>query len=276
MWLLADLGEQLPDQLDFELTGGDLWALMLCQLFFSLLTLPYFAFWLWMLVHCYRTEPDRQFWLWILIIAQPIGTIAYFFLRYIPSKEFPTPAFLRRWTRHREITRKEIAAQQIGNAHQFVQWGDALREVGMLDQARQAYDSALAKDAVNLPALWGAAQVAASQKRYDDVRQFTQRVIEKDPQYKFGDVSLAYGRALNELGDFPAARTHLEQHVRRWRHPEGVYMLAKLCADQGDTAAARQHLQAMLQDIQASPLAIARKFGRWKSRGRQLLRKLPK
>ena len=56
---------------------------------------------------------------------------------------------------------------------------------------------------------------------------------------------------------------------------EAMYLLAKLCADQGDASAARQHLTGMIQDINGSPAAIGRKFGRWKSRGRQLLRKLP-
>ena len=275
MWLLADVAQRIQDEPVPPLDPTALWVVLFFEVVASLLTVPYFAFWIWMLIHCYRTEPDRQFWIWILIIAQPIGPVAYFFLRFLPSKEFPAPAFLRRWTRGRELMRKESAAHQIGNPHQFVQWGDVLREVGKLDQAREAYDCALAKDPDNLPALWGAAQVAVSQKRYGDVCSLTKRVLEKDPQYKFGDVSLAYGRALNELGDGQAARAHLEQHVRRWRHPEGVYMLAKLCADQGDTAAARQHLQSLLQDINASPAAIARKFGRWKSRARQLLRKLP-
>ena len=136
----------------------------------SLMTIPYFVCLIWMLFHCYRTEPDRQFWIWILIIAQPIGPIAYFVLRYLPSKEFPAPSFLRRWTRGRELMRLETAAQQIGNPHQFVRWGDALREVGLFDRANESYRQALNKEAQNIQALWGSALVAASQKRFGDAR----------------------------------------------------------------------------------------------------------
>ena len=210
-----------------------------------------------------------------MIIAQGIGPVAYFVLRYLPAVEFPTPAFFRKWTRGRELARLETAAEQIGNPYQFVQWGDALREVGLLDQAEKAYARALNKDSQNLQALWGAAQVATNQKRFADVRSLTRRVLDKDAQYKFGDVSLAHGRALNELGEVDAARTHLEQHVRRWRHPESLFLLANLCAMQGDTTTARQHLVGLIHDIDGSPIAIARKFGRWKSLARQLLRKLP-
>ncbi len=275
MWLLAQVATQMADHPVPPLDHGTLWTIAILEILGSLLTLPYFGFLIWMLVHCYRTEPDRQFWIWILIIAQPIGAIAYFILRYLPSKEFPAPAFLRRWTRGRELVRLETAAEQIGNPHQFVQWGDALREVGQLDRASEAYDRALKKDPQNLQALWGSAQVAVSQKRFGDARSLSRRVLDKDAQYKFGDVSLVHGRSLNELGDLDAARTHFELHVRRWRHPEAMYLLARLCANQGDTIAAREHAKGLIQDVNGSPAAIARKFGRWKSRARQLLRKLP-
>ena len=240
----------------------------------SLFSLVYVPFWIWMLIHCFRTEPDRQFWIWILIIAQPIGTLAYFFLRYLPSREFSSPSFLRRWTRGRQLARLETAAEQIGNPHQYVQYGNALREVGLLDRANDAYQKALKKDARNIQALWGAAQVASLQKRFSDLQSLTRQILDQDPQYKFGDVSLEHGRALKELGDVNGARRHLEQHVKRWRHPEALYLVAELCAEQGDLQAAQETLQAVIQDINGSPTAIARKHGRWKSRAKRLLRKL--
>lgn len=276
MWLLAQVTRQFADAPVHQLDPFAWWLIRAFEISAFLGTFSYAAFWIWMLIHCYRTEPDRQFWIWILVIAQPIGPVAYFVLRYLPSKEFPAPAFLRRWTRGQELARLETAAQQIGNAHQFIQWGDALREVGLLDRAHEAYERALKKDGQNLQALWGSAQVAANCKRYADVRVFTRQVLDIDPQYKFGDVSLAHGRALNELGEFDAALDHLEQHVRRWRHPEAMYLLAKLHMSQGNMRAARLQLIGLIQDLNGSPTAIARKHGRWKSRARQMLRKLPK
>jgi hypothetical protein len=268
MWLLAAIAES-PSADDI---GSGM--MMFYEIIASLMTVPYLLFWVWMLFHCYRTEPDRQLWIWIMLIVQPIGTFAYFFLRYLPSKEFPTPSFMRRWTRGRQLARLETAAHQIGNPHQFIQWGNALREVGLLDQADDAFQQALKKDSQNIQALWGAAQIASTQQRYADLKLQTRQILDKDPQYKFGDVSLAYGRALKELHEFDAARAHLEQHVKRWRHPEAMYLLAELCANQGDTRAARDTLQALVQDLNGSPISIARKHGRWKSRAKQMLRKL--
>ena len=248
-----------------ELIGGGL----------SLLSLAYAGFWVWMVWHCVQTEPDRNFWLWLLIIVPAVGPIVYFVVRYLPAVDHQGPSFLRRWTRGRELSRLETAAVQIGNPHQFIQWGDALRDIGQLDQAASAYNRALAKDPQNLPGLWGAALVAAKQNRHQDVCRLTRQILDKDPQYKFGDVSLQYGKSILEQGDQVAATQHFEQHIRRWRHPEAVYLLASLYADQGNPQGARDHLQALMHDINGSPAAIARRSGRWKSRARQLLRKLP-
>lgn len=275
MWFLAQVEDLDIDPAFHQIDPELLWLTAIFQILFSLLTIPYLVFLIWMLIHSYRNEPDRFFWTWVMIVVQPFGAIAYFILRYLPSKEFPAPAFLRRWTRGREILRLETAAEQIGNPHQFVLWGDALREVGNIDKAREVYVRALKKEPQNLQALWGSAQIATAQKQYEEVKSFTRQILDQDPQYKFGDVSLSYGRALNELKDYEAARTHFENHVRRWRHPESLYLLAKLCVAQGDPTAARQNLQALIQDINGSPYAIARKFGRWKSLARQMLRKLP-
>jgi len=251
------------------------WMLGLAVFGITAIFALYYAFWLWMLIDCIVREPDRFFWIWLLVVASFPGAIVYAIVRFFPQRDFTAPTWLRGWTRGRELARLETASEQIGNAHQFIQWGDALRDIGRWDQADAAYRRAIEKDAKSQPALWGAAQVAVKRKRPDDVLTFCRRILDADPQYKFGDVSLAYGRALIDKQDFAAARAHLEQHVRRWRHPEAVYLLACRCRDDGDAAAAREHLLSLLRDLNASPTAIARKFGRWKSLARKMLRKLP-
>lgn len=277
MSLLATLtvfAQALPPEFESPDAGG--WLCAAFGLAVSGLGLLYTAFWAWMLIDCLLREPDRFFWIWLMVIVPFPGPVIYAALRFFPQRDFTAPKWLRSWTRGRELARLEAAAEQIGNPHQYIQWGQALREVGRLDQARSAYEAALKKEPNNLQALWGAALVAVDKHQPADVKHFCAQILALDPQYKFGDVSLAYVRALKDLGETAAMRQHLEQHVKRWRHPEAVYLLSQQCQADGDTAAAREHLVAMLRDIQGSPAAIARKFGRWRSRGRKLLRQLPK
>ncbi len=268
--LLAQL--EAPDFVGPQ-AGG--WICAAMGLLTTGMGLIYGIFWVWMLIDCLRREPDRFFWIWLLVIIPFPGAIVYSVMRFFPQSDVTAPKWMRNLLRGKELARLEAAAHQIGNPHQYIQWGEVLREVGQLNAARDAFNAALRKEPASLPALWGACQVAVLQHRPQDVKELAGRVLAIDPQYKFGDVSLAYGRALKDLGETAALREHLEKHVRRWRHPEAVYLLACRCRDDGDTAAAREQLQSMLRDIHGSPSAIARKFGRWRSLGRRMLRQLP-
>lgn len=271
--LLAEAGTVHPvDQMYLELAV----PFLVVGMFFWFLTLVYSAFWIWMLVHCFRTEPDRFFWIWLMVIIPFPGALIYGIVRYLPEANLKPPEFMRRWTRGKELQRLESAAQQIGNPHQFVQWGEALNDVGRVAEAQDAFQQAVDRDPRNCQALWGLAQTQFARKQYEPALYAVDRVLEIDPQYKFGDASFLKGRCLMELGREDEARDHLAAHVRRWRHPEALYRLAVLQQKSGDVAAARQTLVAMLQDLATSPAAIARKFGRWKSRAKKMLRGLLK
>ena len=212
----------------------------------------YLLFWVWMLVDCLRKDPDRFLWFWVILIFQPFGALIYFFLRWLPTNQFQLPEFARPLLRQRRLNELETAAMQIGNAYQFVRWGDALKDAGVFQKSLAAYQQALAKEPDNLQALWGAAQ------------------------NKFGDVSLMYCKTICELDTPEKAREQLVVHTKRWRQPEALYLLATLEAEAGDHQTARKTLQSMLLDINGSPRGIARKFVRWKSKAKRLLNKLPK
>lgn len=252
------------------------WVFLLIMWAIAIIGLAYSAFWVWMLIHSVRFEPDKTFWLWLLVVAPFPGAIVYLVARVIPAADWKTPVWLQRFTRGKELTRLATATETIGNAHQFVQYGDALRDTAQWAEAAQAYEKALRKDPACMPALWGAALVATHQKKPEEVLRLCRQILDRDPQYRFGDASFAYAKALFDTGDTAAGRVHLEKHCQRWRHPEAVYLLAERCIAEGDHAAARAHLLDVLRDINGSPSAIARKHGRWKSRARRLLHQLPK
>lgn len=274
---LLMLAQEFADEYDPSLYEPVPFAPSPLEWFFgTAFSVLYFAFIIWMLVECLRKDPDRYLWMWLILLFQPFGAIIYFLVRWLPSNDLRAPRFLRKWFKSKEMHRLESAAAQIGNAYHHIQLGDALREAGQIDRAGTAYLRALEKEPKNLQALWGAALVDMEHHEFERARGRLEQVLEIDPQYKFGDVSLAYGRALGELARLDEARAHLEKHVRRWRQPEALYLLATLCVQQGAPRDARAHLEAMLLDIDGSPRAIARKQGMWRSKGRRLLRKLPR
>lgn len=252
------------------------WSLLgLLALLFSLAGLLYIPFLLWMAIWCVRRDPEWTVWLWIILLFQPLGAFIYFLARWLPGANLPQPDFAQRFLRKGELQRLEIAARQIGNAHQFIELGDALRETGQLPKAASAYDQALAKELANPQALWGAGWVAFQQEDYQQAHTHLSKLVEIDPAYKFGDVSLLYARTLIGLGRREEAIEHLEGHIRRWRHPEALYVLAQLYYAESCFDESRGHLEALIMDINGSPSAIARKQMTWKSRAQKLLKRLP-
>lgn len=242
----------------------------------SVIGIVVMVFWIWMLIDCLRKDPDRFLWFWVILFFPPFGALIYFFLRWLPSNQFQLPEFARPFFRQRRLNELETAAMQIGNPYQFVRWGDALKDAGINQKSLEAYQQALAKEPDNLQALWGAAQIEMKFKDFETAQQRCKQILEADPEYKFGDVSLMYCKTVCELDSAEQAREELARHAKRWRQPEALYLLATLEAEAGDHQAARKTLQGMLLDINASPRGIARKFVRWKSKARRLLKRLPR
>lgn len=236
----------------------------------------YTAFWVWMLVHCIRNDPERGTWLWLLIILQGIGPVIYFFARYLPGVRADVPAmgFFKRFTSGRQLARLEHAAKNIGNAHQWLELADLQREIGKHDQAAQSYRRALQKDPTYLPALWGAAQSELVLKQLPEAREHLQVILGRDFSYKFGDVSLAYGRVLVDLNEKDVARSHLVSHLQRWTHPEAHLLMARVLLQAGDRDKAREHLETLLADLSAAPAFFARQHAKWGKQARSLLRTL--
>jgi hypothetical protein len=251
--------------------GGLRWFLMLL----GGGTFLYLPFLLWMAIWCVRRDPEWTVWLWIILLFQPLGAFIYFLARWLPGANIPQPDFAQRFLRKGELQRLEIAARQIGNSHQFIELGDALRETGQLPKAASAYERALAKEASNPQALWGAGWVAYQQEDYQQAHRNLSKLLGIDPAYKFGDVSLLYARTLVALGRRDEAIEHLEGHIKRWRHPEALYVLAQLYYAENCFDESREHLEALIMDINGSPSAIARRQMTWKSRAQKLLKRLP-
>ncbi len=236
------------------------------------LSILYVPFFIWMLIDCVRNEPDRGIWIFLMIFLQGIGCFAYFFIRFLPRGNFGFLNSLVARFQTKELKRLRVEAKQIGNPYHWVHYGEKLRELQQYSKAEKAYRTALEKEPENIQALWGLAICLENQKQFEEALQIVTQVYQQDPAYKFGDVSLAYARLLLALERWKEAREHLESHVKRWRQPEGLYLLARCQFHQNDRDQAKETLEMLIMDIEASPSAIARKQKTWKSKAKKLLR----
>jgi tetratricopeptide (TPR) repeat protein len=232
------------------------------------------AVWLATLIECWLNEPDWSMWLLLLVVFN-IGAIpVYIVLRVLPRYDILPRSYWERRFRHREIAQAEAAAHGIGNPHQWFQLGEVYRQVGMLDEAADALGTALKKDSDHMPARWAAALTEMERKRPAAAREHLARIVERDPNYKFGEAYLAYGETLVKLNELDLARTHLETDLKRFARPEARLMLADICHRQGDASAARTHVYTLIGELKGSPDFARQRHGQLLAEAQRLLKEI--
>ncbi|NET48980.1 MAG: tetratricopeptide repeat protein [Merismopedia sp. SIO2A8] len=184
------------------------------------------------------------------------------------------PTQLKRWTHRKKIWDAEAAAKNIGKPYQFINLGNVLLEAGLTERALDAYQQALKQDSKSINALWGMAAISLSQKAYDQAKIHLKPIMDRDPDHKFGEASLAYGESLYQLQEWPAAKKHLIDDVRRWSHPEAVVMLATIQIQDGEMEAAKDGLEKMMFKLKGTPHFYFRKKRHLLGEAQRLLRQM--
>jgi hypothetical protein len=212
------------------------------------------GFWMLMIFDCVRNEPKGSSWLWLLIVMNFPGAVIYFAVRKLPYLDLPVPNFFKRWTMREALWSAEAGVTNIGKSHQYVILGNVLTEMGNFSRAVECYQEALQKEATNTHALWGCATIEMQRKNFDLARGYLKDLLDRDADYKRGEPSLLYGKALYELKHWSAAKDYLEMDIKRWGHAEAFLLLAKIAVNiDRDPATAKIYLETMLARLKASP-----------------------
>lgn len=253
-------------------------AMGLLSLLFSPLPLLGAIFWFWMLYDCSRHDPEWRTWIWVLIFLNVPGALLYLLVRKMRRErrsQSHSPPLLARWARRHELWEAEAATLNVGNAYQFVTYGELLLETRQTRKASAAFERALLKEPEDTRALWGAAQAALQQRADEAAAGYLRDLLDTDRAYRSGDASLAYGRVLVRLGELEQARDHYGEHLERWTHPEAQVLYGDLLIRLGDAGEAREHLTRVIAGLRAIPEFARRKsrVGHWTRKANALLRK---
>ncbi|MEO0803467.1 MAG: tetratricopeptide repeat protein [Cyanobacteria bacterium J06642_2] len=211
-----------------------------------------FGFWFGMMYHCLKREGGRSSWIYILIFLNLAGAALYFLVKVLPTIDIPQIAYFSRWTRQAELRQAEAEARNIGKAYQYIKLGRLLYDLKMPDKAAGAFATALDKEPNNAEALWGATVLDLDNKQFAAAREKLSLILEVEPDFRRGDASLAYGKVLFELEDWPAARQQLERDIKRWGNAESYLLLARILEQEGAYDRAKSHLETMLARSQGT------------------------
>jgi tetratricopeptide (TPR) repeat protein len=212
------------------------------------------GFWMLMIFDCVRNEPKGSSWLWLLIVLNIPGAFIYFAARKLPYLDIPIPNFFKRWTMKDALWNAEAGVTNIGKSHQYITLANVLMEMGNLDRALECYQEALQREPGNNHALWGCATIEMQRRNFDLAREHLKKILDREADYKRGEASLLYGKALYELQQWSIAKEHLDRDVKQWSHSESFILLAKIALNcDGNRVAAKNYLDTMLARLKASP-----------------------
>lgn len=234
------------------------------------------GFWMLMIFDCVRNEPKGSSWLWLLIWLNFPGAVIYFAARKLPYLDIPVPNFFKRWTMKEALWNAEAGVHNIGKSHQYLILGNVLLEMGNLDRSLEAYREALNKEATNFHALWGCTKIEMQRQKFDLAAAYLKTLLTQEPEYKRGEASLLYGKALYELMQWDDARAHLALDIKQWSHPESFILLAKIAIQDGEANIAKDYLDTMLSRVKASPRYSYRKNQHLVRQAERMLKKLSK
>jgi hypothetical protein len=228
------------------------------------------AFWIWMIIDCIMNDPDRFIWLWVILLLNFPGAVIYFMARKPMSMKGMTPRFLAGFMRGKETAEAQYTARNVGNSYNYMKLGDIYLDTGRIEQAEEAFDKAIKLDPDNIQALWGSARVDIIRKNTDAAAAKLERVLKKDPEYKYGEPSLAYARILYGRRD-KNGLAHLEAHIIKWAQPEAQFMLGSLLMENNQVERGRELLEAAVLDIKGAPGYYFKANRKWISRMKALL-----
>jgi hypothetical protein len=184
-------------------------------------------------------------------------------VRKAPVLRYRSLPLISGLTRAGEIARAEADAHNIGNPHHFIKLGELLLETGNYPKAGAAFNKALEREPDDIQALWGAAQVDAMNRDFSAALPKLEKVLKQQFDYKYGEASLMYARALFELKDGKKARQHMQVHLEKWTHPEAKYMMGAMLAEDGKNEEARTMLKAAILDMKGAPSYYRSRNAKW-------------
>lgn len=210
------------------------------------------GFWIWMLADCYQNNQSRVWFLLVLFLYFP-GALIYFISRDAGSRPRKIISPLRRLQLQQELYRAKVAVRAIGKPYQYLILGNILSELGDFERAELAYTKALSKEPKNLYALWGSASVAFQRNRFAVASRHLELLLKIDPNHLQGDASLLYGKVLFNLGKLSIARSHLQEDIYLWGHPESIIMLAKIEIQCRNIVKTKDLLHGLISRLKNSP-----------------------
>jgi hypothetical protein len=225
------------------------------------------------LIHFFRRRPDT-YWLFIIVFLGPLGARVYLCMEALPDIGLVGQSF-KMFPRHKRIGELEIVIRDNPAPGNFEELGHLYMDDGKFEQARAAFDRAIAARIDTLDTFYRrgvcALQLGDSAAAVLDL----ERAVTKEPDYDFHRAAGLLAHAYAQTENKEKAEAFFRQAVALSTASETYLNFADFLSSQGRYAEARQWAQKVLEKRPSMPAYLRRRERPWFRRARALLKKLP-
>jgi hypothetical protein len=225
------------------------------------------------LVHFIRRRPD-MYWIYIILFLGPLGAIIYLVVEALPDVGLVGQSF-KVFPRRKRIGQLEVAIRDNPSAGNYEELGLLYMDDGDLQQARAAFDKAIAARSDTLDTFYRrgicALQLGDAAAALPDL----ERVVAKDSSYDFHRAAGLLAHAYARIGQKQKAEALFRQVTLISTLSETYLNFADLLASEGHSAEARQWAQKVLDKEPTMPSYLRRRERPWFRSAHEILKRLP-
>jgi hypothetical protein len=225
------------------------------------------------IIHFIRRRPET-YWIYIVLFLGPVGALVYLIVEAAPDVGLLNQSF-KGISRRKRIGALELAIRDNPSVGNYEELGELLMDDGRLQQAREAFDKAIAARSNTLDCFYRRGVCAILLGDAAGALPDLEKVITKEPNYDFyrGLGLLAQAYVLS--GEKNKAEALFRRAVLTSTLSETYLNFAELLASEGRYAEAREWAQKVLDKEPTMPRYLRRRERPWSQRARKTLKRLP-
>jgi hypothetical protein len=224
------------------------------------------------IVHFIRRRPD-MFWIYIILFLGPLGALVYIVVEVLPDRGLLRQSF-KVFPRRKRISTLEIAVRDNPSAGNYEELGDLYMEDGRLQQARAAFDKAIAARADTLDPFYRRGVCAVLLGDAAAAIPDLERAVSKDADYDFHRAAGLLAHAYAQTGQKEKAEALFRRTTVTSTSSETYLNFASLLASEGRNAEAREWAQKVLDKKPTMPDYLRRRERHWFRSASGMLKRL--
>lgn len=225
------------------------------------------------IVHFVRRRPDT-YWLWIILMFGGLGALAYIVVEVLPDIGLLRGAY-QVFPRRKRIKALEAAILDNPSVGNYEELGDLYLDDKQYVRARECFDRVIARsDSIDPRYRRALSELAMND--YTAAAADLAEVVARDPKYDYQRAAGLYAHALAQVGERAKAEALFADVTRTSTLSETQYHYARLLADEGRVADAREWAERILRKKPTMPEYIRRRERPWFRSARALLKRLPR